>query len=126
MEEFEGFLITDADGDHDAGRDGDSAEKKNGIDLSRPKSKAGPRPQSGAPSVHENDKMELLAGESEVATNTGAEVPSQAGKVTDVQATVAEDDVAKITPLREHVPVDEGVFGLAGSGESTCRINDAR
>src|SRR2546423_12128881 len=70
--------------------------------------------------------LELLARESEVAANTGAEVPSQAGKVTDVQATVAEDDVAKITPLREHVPVDEGVFGLAGSGESTCRINDAR
>ncbi len=70
--------------------------------------------------------VELLAAESEVAPNTGAEVPSQTGKVTDVQATVAEDDVAKITPLREHVPVDEGIFGLAGSGESTCRINDAR
>jgi len=44
LEQFEGFLIADADEDHDAGRDGDSAEKKNGIDLSRPKSKERPRP----------------------------------------------------------------------------------
>jgi len=49
LEEFEGILIADADEDHDAGRDGDSNEKKKGIDLSRPKSKEGPRPQSGAP-----------------------------------------------------------------------------
>src|SRR5208337_2160893 len=66
-----------------------------------------------------------LSAQADAAADSRAEIPSGCGKVSDVDTTVAIENVAKIIPVKEDVAVDFGVLRLAGRMELAGIVNDS-